>query len=327
VKQLGRSDISLSDVKEYLASQPAYTKFRPARRRYPRNPITATYCGDVFQIDIMDMQKHVKENDGYKYAVLGYDTYSKFLAAEPIKDRTPHSVITALDAILTKLPFQLRNIYWDREGSFLSKAVQAWLESREISNYTTTSQVKAPNVERAIRTIRTYLARVHQKTSSWRWLQPIQTFVSNYNNRPHSTTKQRPLDVVVDPAVLLQSGNNATSSHPMPPAGSFVRISTNRGQFGKESKGTWSSEIFKVAKVRETQPIAMAELQDLTGEGIQGSFYPYEVQEIEWDEAKKQPETIHKTQTRGKTKRYLVSFVGWPAKHLEWVDEAGNVVL
>ena len=149
----GFNDISLQDCKDFLATQPAYSLYRPARRNFPRNKIRAATPGQVVQIDIMDMQKFKKSNKNL-YVLLAYDTYSKFLLGFPLKNRKPPGIIQGLKIFL-RGPIKMLAIYWDKEGSFLSRPVQKFLKSKGIHNYTTKSVVKAPGVERMIRTIRT----------------------------------------------------------------------------------------------------------------------------------------------------------------------------
>jgi len=315
----GYKDITRRDVANFLKTLPVYSKFRPARKKYPRNKIIAQFCGEVYQIDIMDMQNVVHENDGYKYALLGYDTYCKYLSSFAIRDRTPVSVIAGLEHFVSKLPFSLVNIYWDKEGSFLSKAVQSWLKSKEINNYTTTSVVKAPGVERVIRTIRVALARYFTKTGTVRWIDFLPHFVSLYNQRTHSTTKMKPIDVANDPFLIPESAPQSILTKKVPQVGSFVRLNRLRGIFGKEFTGNWTEEIFKVVQVRNVTPIPMIGVQDLTGEPILGMFYPEEVQEIEWNNEKRVDKVI-KTRMQNGKKEHLVTFDGWPKTYTEWIS-------
>jgi hypothetical protein len=46
----GLRGISLSQCRIFLSSQPAYTLYRPARRNYPRNHITAFAAGEIVQV-------------------------------------------------------------------------------------------------------------------------------------------------------------------------------------------------------------------------------------------------------------------------------------
>lgn len=321
----GGSDISLDDVKAWLKAQAVYTRFRPARRKYPRNRIKAYFPGDVVQIDIMDMQNVVGENDGFKYAFLSYDTYSKYTSGWPMVDRTPSSVLSALENCVSTSPFEISTIYWDKEGSFLSKVVQKWLTDRDIRNYTTTSSVKAPGVERVIRTIRLACARYFKLTNTSRWVDFLPKWISQYNNRPHSTTKLRPLDLAVDPMSIPAKLKDVDYRAKVPPVGAWVRLNQIRGIFGKEAKGNWTDEIFKVIRHKSGMAIPMAIVQDLRGDEISGSFYPWELQEIEWDGAKR-PSLVHKTRVRHGEKEYLVSYHGYPADLLEWTSQDPQLV-
>ena len=139
--------VTLEACKEFLKGEAAYTLHKPARRHYPRNKIHASYPGDVVQIDIMDMQNFRRFNT-YSYVLLSYDSFSKHLMGMPLKSRSVQEVETGLKALINKAPYSFQRIYWDKEGSFLSKRVQHMLSERRIINYTTTSTVKAPGVER-----------------------------------------------------------------------------------------------------------------------------------------------------------------------------------
>jgi hypothetical protein len=131
----GLQDLTLQQCKHFLASQPVYTKYRPARRNYPRNHIVANGVGQIVQIDIMDMQKF-RASNRYLYVLLAYDTYSKYLQGVPMFNRRPASIEKALSVLLNG-PIQIWTIYWDKEGSFLSHRIQAFLADKAIHNYTT----------------------------------------------------------------------------------------------------------------------------------------------------------------------------------------------
>lgn len=203
----------------------------------------------------------------------------------------------------------------------MSKKVQAWLKEKDINNYTTKSDVKAPNVERVIRTIRMAAARFFRQTTTERWLHFLPEFVSNYNNRPHSTTKFRPLDLATDPLLVVPnpySIETGKTKQKIPPIGSFVRIDRNRVNFEKESRGTWSDEVYKVRKHDTSGPVTLIYLEDLTGVHIEGAFYAKGLQVITWTGEKK-PKYYYETRTRNKKKEILVTFYGYPKKYSEWV--------
>ena len=320
-RRLGHTHISMSDCHDFLRTQPTYGLYRPARKKYKRNRIMTQFCGEVVQLDIMDMQWVKEENDGYLYALISYDTYCKYLSSFPLRNRKPESVIEGLEDLVENLPFAILNIYWDKEGSFLSKRVQSWLKEHEISNYTTTSQVKAPNVERIIRTIRLACSRYFESTNTRRWIDFLPKFVDSYNDREHSTTKRRPLDLAMDPMLTPSTPRiKKTETARLPPIGSLVRLNLHRGVFGKESRGTWSKEVFRVIQHRTALPIPMIYIEDLMGEPISGGLYPQEYQSVEWDGIRKVAQVL-KTRTRKGIKEYLVSYDGWAPKFNEWITD------
>ena len=204
----------------------------------------------------------------------------------------------------------------------MSRQCQLWFRSNDIVHYTTTSKVKAPSVERSIRTIRTALHRYFELTGTFRWIDYLSEFVNYYNNRPHSTTGQRPWDVVSDPTLLIPHGHGGPPAHTkknleLPPVGSFVRISRLRSPFEKEATGPWSREVFKVTAHKLGQAVPMLSLQDLTGEDISGNFYLDEVQSISWHGTKKIAQ-IHKLRENDGKTEILVSYEGWPENYMEW---------
>jgi hypothetical protein len=317
-KSLGRTDISLKDCKDFLSSQPSYSLYRPSRQKYKRNKLLSHFAGHVVQIDIMDLPRFVNENDGYRYVLLGYDTYSKFLTSIPLKRRTTDALLAGIEYLRESSPFAIRSIYSDKESGFMSRVVQAWFISKEIHHYTTTSKVKAPGVERAIRSLRMALHRHFEASGSRRWIDVLPQIVDQYNDIKHSTTKQRPWDVVADDTLVIPHGHQAKERKKIPQVGSFVRVSRLRSPFEKEASGLWSREIFKVVKLKTRQPIPMLVLQDMTGGEIQGAFYPEEVQKIRWDGAKEVAE-VFRTRKRQGVIESLVSFVGWPEQYREWL--------
>ena len=320
-KRQGYKNITQKDCVNYLLTQPVYTLYRPARRNYRRNQIVTYFCGEVVQIDIMDMQRYRKENDGYLYSLLTYDTYSKFLTSFPIQNRKPESVLAGLENLVQTLPFAIVNIYWDKEGSFLSRKVQSWLKQYRIGNYTTNSQVKAPGVERVIRTIRLAVQRHFEHTGTLRWIDYLPLFVSNYNNRKHSTTKQRPVDLVSDPMITVPHAHSPDVALSLPPIGSFVRLNRLRGIFEKEASGNWTREVFRVVRHKVTSSIPMIYVEDLRGEPVLGGLYPEEYQQVAWDPTKKEiDKVLKKRQRKGQPTERFVTYLGWPSNYAEWTS-------
>lgn len=313
-------NLTLKKVKEFLASEPVYTRHRPARRNYKRNKIEANIPGDVVQVDIMDMQRF-KTNNKHLYVLLSYDTFSKYLQGVPLLNRKPEAVKNGLESMIESAPFPWMSIYWDKEGAFISRHVQKFLQERKIHNYTTKSVVKAPGVERVIRTLRTLLQRRFEASDSIKWEQLLPPIISNYNKRIHSTTKIAPNLLARNPVMLSDEPREAHQKPVLlPRIGSLVRLNRLRGAFEKEASSTWTEEVFKVVRHKTSTPIPLIYVEDLMGDPVEGGLYPEEYLEINWDGKRKINEVIKQRKQKGKPKEYYVSYWGWPPKFNQWIS-------
>ena len=322
-KKLKIRNVTLAKCKEFLKSQPVYTRHKPARRNYKRNKIEAPVPGYVVQIDIWDLQRFKRWND-HSYVLLSYDTFSKYLQGIPMKNRKPDTIQDALEAMIEASPFEWMRIYWDKEGAFISRQIQNFLKNRKIYNYTTKSVVKAPGVERSIRTLRSLLQRRMEASGSMRWTAELPKIISNYNKRKHSTTKLVPNELVENPLLIVTkkpSSNETLRRFKLPPIGSYVRLNRLRGIFEKEASSTWTEEVFKVIRHKKSSPIPLIFIKDLAGDKIQGGLYPEEYQMVKWDGKKEVEKIIKERKIQGKPREYLVSYRGWPPKFNAWITK------
>ena len=321
-KKQGVKGVTLEKCRKFLATQPVYSRHRPARVNYPRNPVTANIPGHVVQVDIMDLRRFEEFNTS-GYVLLSYDTFSKFLSGYPLANRKPETVEAGLAALMDASPFPWASIYWDKEGAFLSRRVQAFLKQRNVYNYTTKSVVKAPGVERAIRTLRTHLQRHFDATGSVKWGTALPKIIANYNKRVHSTTKQVPNELARDPSLPVPPPKPPPKrKYKLPSVGDNVRLNRLRGLFEKEASDTWTEEVFRVVRVKTSTPIPLVYVEDMAGDKVLGGLYPEEYQVVVWDGKKRQDKVLKQRKLQGQPRQYFVSFKGWPQKFNTWVYKA-----
>ena len=105
------------DVKEYLDKQ----QHRQTRFKYKgSNSFVSPHVLFEIEIDLIDMTKKAEENDGYRYALVAINSFTRSAHAVPIKSKQPHDVTTASNEVLNKIGVP-KHLYSDREGSFESK--------------------------------------------------------------------------------------------------------------------------------------------------------------------------------------------------------------
>jgi len=72
-------------------AQDTYILHRPLRKRFLRNPYTVNIM-DVWECDLVDVQRPRKHKDGIKYLLSAIDVISKYLHVVPLKSKTGPSV-------------------------------------------------------------------------------------------------------------------------------------------------------------------------------------------------------------------------------------------
>ena len=310
IKREGVMKISMNKIREWLKSQPVYTRFKQIGevgvKKQPRNKIKAQYVGHMFQWDLMviDPEYGKKERTVEEiqkspkaYILVGVDVFSRFLFCANLNGRDSDAVIDGLKLIFDSYDYSPEMAMGDPAGEHRSAKTRQFFKSRGIHLYYSNSLKHAPSAERMIRVIRTGLRRYGAATNSSDYITPLPGIVKSHNESVCRATKERPVDVFTSKKAawrayqfiyLRKQGAKREARKPsknlIPKIGQYVRISRIRGAFEKESsaRGTFSQEIFKVAKIVSHMERPMIHVEDLKGKQVKGGFYPEEVQVVDY---------------------------------------------
>ena len=269
--------VTLKKVNEFLKSQDAYTLHK--RTRKPKFRRTLVFKPrDLWQIDLLDMQKYSKENDGYRYICVIIDCFSRYVWVKPLKNKTGKATVKALALLLMNERPKL--IQADQGTEFFNRDVKRMLEAFGPKLYHTYTDKKAAIVERVQRTLRGRLGRLFTKRGNFKWIDKIDDIVTAYNNTHHSSIKMKPVDVDEEHIanIFFNSLPNLKKTIKFS-NGDRVRILIKKNQFAKEFEKSWSEEIFKIKRIQNTNPITYL-IEDLDGEDINGGFYTEELQAL-----------------------------------------------
>ena len=108
----------------------------------------------------------------------------------------------------------------------------------------------------------------------------LEKFIEYYNNHEHSTVKMSPNDAHKEEnevkhkyivKYILKYDDTVKYS-----VDDLVRFYKRKDTFTTMSGSRFTEEVFKVREVQETKPHTNL-LEDLNGEEIKGSFYPFEL--------------------------------------------------
>jgi hypothetical protein len=225
-------------------------------------------------MDLPDLSALAKYNSKYRNLLNVIDIFSRYAWSVPLKHKTGRSVVTALAAI-----FQDRKpntIQSDKGTEFVNATVQQYLQREGVQFHTTHNpNIKGAIIERFNRTLKTRMYKHFTRFSAYRYLDALSDLVASYNRPVHSTIGMAPGKFL--PANVYSVWQRVNSLQAKITIGQVkfkvndhVRISKQKVLFAKGCEQTFSTEIFRVAKVIQRKPQPVYQLTDLQDRPIEG---------------------------------------------------------
>ena len=291
---------------------------KAARKNFSRRRVILKGLNDLLQADLVEMIPYSKENKNYKYLLTVIDAFSKYAWAIPIKQKTGLEVTQAINKIIQQLPSPPRNIQTDDGKEFYNIHFKRLVTKLNINHYSTFSGLKASIVERFNRTLKNKMWKQFSMQGSYKWLPILKNLLQTYNNTKHRTINMKPNQVTAKTEHKLLSTVYNKIKIFLPgkfKVGDYIRISKNRKIFDKGYTPNWTTEIFKIYKVRVTNPVTYL-LKDYQDQPIHGGFYEFELQKA------KHPNTylVEKVLKRNGDQVY-VKWLGFDNSHNSWINK------
>jgi len=280
--------IKLSDVKSYLDRQDIYSLHRPLQRRgFPRRPLRAAGVDTCWMIDLCDVSRISKYNNGVNFILTVIDVFSHYGFAAPVKRKEGVIVRDAFESILKTSKRKPWRIQSDKGKEFYNKPFQAFLDYQNIQHFSGESDdTKACLVERYNRTVKTRLWKYFAHKNTFKWLGILPKIVTAINHSYNRSRGMRPVDITQanenklrkkfypDHQGIVQ--NAIVKKKPRYKVGDVVRISRNSQVFRKGYLPNYTTEKFVIDKVDKRHPI-IYRIKDQNGEAIKGLFYDREL--------------------------------------------------
>lgn len=292
-----------------------------ARVNFPRRNVILKDIDDLWQADLIDMQGMSKSNSGFKYILVVIDCFSKFAWAVPIKQKNKELVSNAFKSILIKgrIP---KNLQTDLGKEFYNNKFKYIMKVYNINHYSTYSTKKASIVERFIRTLKNKLYKEFNLKGNYKWIgDTLNNKVYEYNHTFHRTVKRSPASInKTNKNIILQnyiknSQSKKFMKYPKFRNGDCVRISKYKGCFEKGFTPNWSTEIFKITKVQDTNPKTYL-LEDIRKQPILGAFYAQELQKTKYPDIYLVEKILKR---KGNT--VYVKWLGLPNSENSWINK------
>ena len=317
------SKIKSEDIKKFLRTQDSYTLHYPSRKRFERDFVFVTNIDEQWQLDLADVGKYSKFNDGVCFLLCVIDVLSKFAWVRCLKNKKAETVMLAFKDILNCSKRSPMKCQFDKGREFLGQKFKGFLAEKYITWFNNeNSEIKSCIVERFIRTLKEKIWRYFTHSNSTKFIHVLNDIVHSYNSSIHRSIGAAPCNINEN---NFMSAWDALYSNKLALPGQvaklkvmdYVRISKLSNIFKKGFEGKWSEEIFQVVKVLNRRPI-MYEICDLANEKIQGRFYEKELQQVALPEFHKVDKVLGKRGSGSKAE-VLVSWKGYPSKFNSWV--------
>lgn len=278
-------NIRKSEVVSWLSGQKSYTLHKDRRTRFIRNFYNVTNIDDLWQIDLIDVQKLSRVNAGYRYILCVICCLSRFAWCVPIKRKIPDHVIKAFEFIFSSTTRRPIRIISDSGKEFVAKSIQQFFKQHNIIHYTAANPTtKACICERFIRTIKALIYKYFTFSNSKKYVHVLDSLVCMYNNRKHSSIGIAPSDVNEKNILSVWEYNhfkrrNRANKRCKYSIGDTVRVANPKTVFEKGYKPKWSDEVFTIDKIVYKQPIVYR-LKDSSNIVIKGNFYECGIQKV-----------------------------------------------
>ena len=282
--QKQRINLSRAAVKKWLREQKSYQLFKHPKKIKKFRVTFVDHIGQQIQLDLIDMAKYEKANDGYRWILAGIDVLSRFAFCVPSlrKDKTHMEVAITevLDDAQERFKRYPRVVQFDDGKEFYNNNVKKVLSSHNIEWFSTKSEKKAALVERFNRTLKSMMWKYFYVNDTQRWLEVLPELVENYNYTKHTTIGMEPASVNSknQKAVWSKLYGDQFGDYVQPKfkEGDKVRIKKYKKRFAKGYEKTFTDEIFTIKAVIGNDP-TVYKIEDNNKEEIIGTFYTEEL--------------------------------------------------
>lgn len=188
-------NIQRKDVADFLKRQKNYQLTRNTRHVINK-PILASAPNSRWAIDLIDMDRYIDKNKGFRYILTCIDHFSRYAWAVPIKNKSSHDVSIAMGIICEKAGVYPHILQKDNGKEFAGETNQ-FMNRHNIEWINTLSYSPQSNglIENFNNQLRKMLRELMIRHNNLVWYNQLDLCCSIKNKQRNSTTKKRPIDV------------------------------------------------------------------------------------------------------------------------------------
>lgn len=257
--------VNKSLIRQFLASQPSYSRFRPRRRKFKRRPFVSFAINRFWQADLLDVSTISRQNSGVNFILVIIDTLSGYVRFQGLKRKSAELTAEGFHKVFEAEPgLRVKYIVTDHGTEFWNRNVISELERRDILLISTQNfDVKAAAAERCCRTLKNRIVRFINARNSFRFIDELQSFADSINGSVNRMIGMAPKDVTKSNENLVfyrrygfesNKGNDGKEYKYSFSEGDIVRTALPRRAFQKESHQQFSNTLHRITQARNTLP-------------------------------------------------------------------------
>ena len=211
-------------------------------------------------MDIFDLAKYYRDNQGYKYILCFADVYSRKVWAYKMKNKDNDNVFDAFkqfikDSDLKK--YKPTTLMSDHDSTFTNSKFQEILKENEIFQ---TLNIKDDHhalglIDSFARTLKKTFTRIFLNNGNSNWIKHLDEVIDNFNSMPNAAIKNIKPDnafqeknhrTIYDINYEKSLKNNVESDIHV---NDKVRVLQKKNQFQKGTEARYSDDVYTVKKV------------------------------------------------------------------------------
>ena len=183
------SILPVSKVRQFLHSKPSYMKFTLATRKFKRMRAFARFKNEIWCMDLVQVDKLAKENNGVKYLLVLQDLFDKTVNARGMKTKDSRETVKVFSSMITKKNRPKK--IWGDMGTEFAGAFKKFCVAEGIQVYSTKSETKVVFAERTIRSLKTILY-CYMEDFGYKYIHKLPQYITTLNSRRNSSIDMRP---------------------------------------------------------------------------------------------------------------------------------------
>ena len=137
---------------------------KPIIRKFEKRTVYSGLKGNIWAVDIADMQLISKFNKGFRFLLCVIDIFSKFAWVVPLKDKKGITITNAFQKILKESNRKPNKIWVDKGSKFYNSSFKKWLKDNDIELYSIHNEGKSVVADRLIRILKT---KIYKYIPNW----------------------------------------------------------------------------------------------------------------------------------------------------------------